>query len=96
MDQVCSPYPINEKFKAFNFHVVDLADGNDMDQIAAAFAEARNTKGQPTAIILNTIKGKGATFAESTGAHSSQPTPEQWEEAIAAAEAELAAVKAAK
>lgn len=45
VDQVCSPYPIVDKFKAFNFHVIDLKDGNDMDQIAAAFAEAKATKG---------------------------------------------------
>ena len=48
VDQVCSPYPIVDKFKAFNFHVIDLKDGNDMDQIAAAFAEAKATKGMPS------------------------------------------------
>ena len=87
---------IGAKFAAFGWNVIELQDGNDVEQIYDAVQEAYATKGQPTAIILNTIKGKGATFAESTGAHSSQPTPEQWEEAIAAAEAELAAVKAAK
>ena len=56
VDQVCSPYPIVDKFKAFNFHVIDLKDGNDMDQIAAAFAEAKATKGMPTAIIAQHIK----------------------------------------
>ena len=55
VDQVCSPYPIVDKFKAFNFHVIDLKDGNDMDQIAAAFAEAKATKGMPTAIIAHTV-----------------------------------------
>ena len=64
VDQVCSPYPIDEKFKAFNFHVIDLKDGNDMDQIADAFKEARNTKGMPTAIIAHTVKGKGVSFME--------------------------------
>ena len=64
VDQVCSPYPIDEKFKAFNFHVIDLKDGNDMDQIAAAFAEARDVKGQPVAIIAHTVKGKGVSFME--------------------------------
>ena len=64
VDQVCSPYPIVDKFKAFNFHVIDLKDGNDMDQIAAAFAEARATKGMPTAIIAHTVKGKGVSFME--------------------------------
>ena len=53
----CSPYPIDKKFEAFNFHVINI-DGNDFDQIEAAFKEARNTKGMPTAIIAKTIKGK--------------------------------------
>lgn len=79
VDQVCSPYPINEKFKAFNFHVVDLADGNDMDQIAAAFAEARNTEGQPTAIIAHTVKGKGVSFMENqVGWHGKAPNDEEY------------------
>ena len=79
VDQVCSPYPINEKFKAFNFHVVDLADGNDMDQIAAAFAEARNTKGQPPAIIAHTVKGKGVSFMENqVGWHGKAPNDEEY------------------
>ena len=69
----------NEKFKAFNFHVVDLADGNDMDQIAAAFAEARNTKGQPTAIIAHTVKGKGVSFMENqVGWHGKAPNDEEY------------------
>ena len=62
VDQVCSPYPIVDKFKAFNFHVIDLKDGNDMDQIAAAFAEAKATKGMPTAIIAHTVKRQGCFF----------------------------------
>ena len=79
VDQVCSPYPINEKFKAFNFHVVDLADGNDMDQIAAAFAEARKIKGQPTAIIAHTVKGKGVSFMENqVGWHGKAPNDEEY------------------
>ena len=87
---------IGAKFDAFGWNVIDVADGNDVEQIWGALEQAEACKGKPTCLILNTVKGKGATFAESTGAHSSQPTPEQWEEAIAAAEAELAAVKAAK
>ena len=87
---------IGAKFDAFGWNVIDVADGNDVEQIYDAVQEALTVKGVPTCIVLNTIKGKGATFAEPSGAHSSQPSPEQWEEAIAAAEAELAAVKAAK
>jgi len=60
-------------------HVVDLADGNDMDQIAAAFAEARNTKGQPTAIIAHTVKGKGVSFMENqVGWHGKAPNDEEY------------------
>ena len=79
VDQVCSPYPINEKFKAFNFHVIYLKDGNDMDQIADAFKEARNTKGMPTAIIAHTVKGKGVSFMENqVGWHGKAPNDEEY------------------
>ena len=79
IDQVCSPYPIDEKFKAFNFHVINLADGNDMDQIAAAFAEAKTVKGQPVAIIAHTVKGKGVSFMENqVGWHGKAPNDEEY------------------
>lgn len=79
VDQVCSPYPIGEKFKAFNFYVIDLKDGNDMDQIADAFKEARNTKGMPTAIIAHTVKGKGVSFMENqVGWHGKAPNDEEY------------------
>ena len=60
---VCSPYPIDEKFKAFNFHVINV-DGNDFDDLSSAFDEARQTKGMPTAIVAKTIKGKGVSYME--------------------------------
>ncbi len=83
VDQVCSPYPINEKFKAFNFHVIDLKDGNDMDQISDAFKEARNTKGMPTAIIAHTVKGKGVSFMENqVGWHGKAPNDEEYATAM--------------
>lgn len=82
------------KFDAFGWNVIELADGNDVEQIYDAVKAAYQVSGKPTCIVLNTIKGKGCTFAESSGAHSSQPTKEQWDEAIATAEAELAKVKA--
>ena len=63
IDTVCSPYPIDKKFEAFNFHVINI-DGNDFDQIRAAFAEAKATKGMPTAIVAKTVKGKGVSFME--------------------------------
>ena len=89
VDQVCSPYPIDEKFKAFNFHVINLADGNDMDQIAAAFAEARETKGQPVAIVAHTVKGKGVSFMENqVGWHGKAPNDEEYAIAMADLEKE--------
>ena len=64
LDQVNSPYPIDKKFEAFNFHVINVADGHDFKQLAAAFAEARKIKGQPSAIICKTVKGKDVSFME--------------------------------
>ena len=82
VDEVCSPYPIDEKFKAFNFHVINI-DAHDFTQIKAAFDEARATKGQPTAIIAKSIKGKGVSFMENQAKwHGSAPNDEQFEEAM--------------
>ena len=79
VDEVCSPYPINEKFAAFNFNVIDLSDGNDMEQIAAAFKAAREVKGKPTAIIAHTLKGKGVSFMENqVGWHGKAPNDEEY------------------
>ena len=81
---VCSPYPIDKKFEAFNFHVINVADGNDMDQLRAAFAEARETKGMPTAIIMKTVKGKGVSFMENQASwHGVAPNDEQYAIAMA-------------
>ena len=78
IDEVCSPYPIDKKFEAFNFHVINI-DGNDFDQIDAAFKEARSTKGMPTAIIAHTVKGKGVSFMENqVGWHGTAPNDEQY------------------
>ncbi len=79
VDDVCSPYPIDKKFEAFNFHVINVADGNDMAQLRAAFAEAKATKGQPTAIIMKTVKGKGVSFMENqVGWHGKAPNDEEY------------------
>lgn len=85
---------IGAKFDAFGWNVIEVADGNDVEQVYDAVEAAYQVTGKPTCIVLNTIKGKGCTFAEPSGAHSSQPSKEQWDEAIAFAEAELAKVKA--
>ena len=79
---VNSPYPVDKKFEAFNFHVINI-DGNDFDQIEAAFKEARKTKGMPTAIIAKTIKGKGVSFMEDqAGWHGKAPNDEQYAQAM--------------
>ena len=79
---VNSPYPIDKKFEAFTFHVINI-DGNDFDQIEAAFKEARKTKGMPTAIIAKTIKGKGVSFMEDqAGWHGKAPNDEQYAQAM--------------
>ena len=83
IDDVCSPYPIDKKFEAFNFHVINI-DGNDFDQLDAAFKEARNTKGMPTAIICKTLKGKGVSYMEgSIDWHGKAPNDEEYEIAMA-------------
>lgn len=83
IDDVCSPYPIDKKFEAFNFHVINI-DGNDFDQIDAAFKEARATKDMPTAIICKTVKGKGVSFMEnSAGWHGKAPNDDEYAVAMA-------------
>ena len=78
------PYPIDKKFEAFNFHVINVADGNDMEQLAAAFKEARETKGMPSAIIMKTVKGKGVSFMENQASwHGVAPNDEQYAVAMA-------------
>ena len=67
---------------AFNFHVINI-DGHNFDEIAAAFKEARETKGQPTAIIAKTVKGKGVSFMENQASwHGSAPNDEQYAAAM--------------
>lgn len=83
IEEVCSPYPIDKKFEAFNFHVISI-DGNDFEQIERAMKEARETKGMPTAIIAKTLKGKGVSFMEGQAAwHGTAPNDEQYAIAMA-------------
>lgn len=82
VEEVNSPYPIDEKFAAFNFHVINI-DGHNFDEIEAAFEEAKATKGKPTAIIAKTLKGKGVSFMEDKAAwHGAAPNQEQYEVAM--------------
>ena len=83
IEEVNSPYPIDKKFEAFNFHVINI-DGNDFDQIDAAFKEAKTVKGCPTAIIAKTIKGKDVSFMENqAGWHGKAPNDEEYAVAMA-------------
>ena len=88
IEDVCSPYPIDKKFEAFNFNVINI-DGHDFDQIRAAMKAARDCKGMPTAIIMKTTKGKGVSFMENNaGWHGKAPNDEEY----ATAMADLAAI----
>ena len=84
IDEVNSAMPLADKFRAFKWHVIELADGNDMAQVAAAFAAAREVTGAPVAIIAETVKGKGVSFMENqVGWHGKAPNDEQFEQAMA-------------
>ena len=88
IEEVNSAMPIADKFRAFKFHVIELADGNDMAQIRAAFAEAREVKGQPVCIVAETVKGKGVSFMENeVDWHGKGPNDDQYEQALAELEA---------
>ena len=78
IDDVCSPYPIDKKFEAFNFHVIN-AEAHDFDSLRAAFKEAKETKGMPTAIVVKSVKGKGVSFMENKAAwHGTAPDDDQY------------------
>ena len=82
IEDVCSPYPIDEKFKAFHFHTINI-DGHNFDEIAAAFAEAKTIKGKPTVIIARTVKGQGVSFMEDEVSwHGKAPNDAEFEIAM--------------
>ena len=90
IDEVMSPYPIVDKCKAFGLHTIEI-NGHDFDQIEAAFAEARATKGVPTAIVMKTTKGKGVSYMEDkAGWHGKAPNDEELEIALKELDAVLA------
>ena len=83
IEDVCSPYPIADKFKAFNFNVIEI-DAHDFEQIGSAFNKAKETKGMPTAIIAKSTKGKGVSFMENQASwHGTAPNDEQYAQAMA-------------
>lgn len=81
IDEVCSPYPIDEKFKAFNFNVINI-DGHNFDEIEDAFNKAKASD-KPTAIIAKTTKGKGVSFMENNcGWHGKAPNDDEYAQAL--------------
>lgn len=82
IDDVMSPYPIDKKFKAFGFEVINI-NGHDIDEILKAFEVSKNIKGKPTVIVAKTIKGKGISYMENqVGWHGKAPNKEEYELAI--------------
>ncbi len=83
IEEVCSPYPIEDKFKAFQFNVISVEDGNSMEQLQQAFYQAKEEKGRPVAIVLKTVKGKGVSFMENkAGWHGTAPNEEEYKLAM--------------
>lgn len=83
LEEVCSAYPIDKKFEAFHFHVICVDDGNDMEKLRSAFREARTVTGKPTAIIAETIKGKGISFMEDNASwHGKAPNDAEYKTAM--------------
>lgn len=83
IEDVCSPYPIDKKFEAFNFHVINI-DAHDFDQIRNAMKEARETKGMPTCIVMHSLKGKGVSYMEDNADwHGKAPNDAEYAQAMA-------------
>lgn len=94
ISDVMSPYPIDEKLKAFGFHVINI-NGNDFDDLEKAFNEAKTVKGQPTGIVMKTLKGKGVSYMEGqVGWHGKAPNDAEYEQAMAELNAALAELEA--
>ena len=92
--EVMSPYPIVDKLEAFGFHV-EQVDGHNFDELEAAFAAAKQTKGQPTAIVMKTVKGKGVSYMENNvGWHGKAPNDAEYEQAMTELKAQLAQLEA--
>ena len=86
---VMNPLPIDEKFKAFGWHVIVVENGNDIEAIIAALEEAKTVTGKPTVIVARTTKGKGVSFMENKASwHGVAPSREQCEQALSELEGE--------
>ncbi len=94
VDEVNSPYPIADKFKAFKWNVVEI-DGHDFDAIESALENAKATKGVPTCIVMKTVKGKGVSYMENAvGWHGKAPNTEEYEQAMTELKSALAELEA--
>ena len=92
-EDVMAQEVLKDRVKSFGWHVICPEDGNDVDQMIAAFEEAKQTKGQPTCIIANTVKGKGSPVMENKASwHHHVPTPEEYDEIVKDLDAHLAAL----
>ena len=90
ISDVCSPYPITDKFAAFGWHVIEM-DAHDFDSIEKAFNEAETVVNQPVAIVITSVKGKGVSFMENQVSwHGTAPNAEQYEAAMTELKAQLA------
>ena len=93
LEEVCSPEPLDQKYAAFGWHVIQI-DAHDLDAIEAAFKEARTVKGKPTVIIQHSVKGKGVSYMENNVSwHGAAPNTEQYEVAMTELKAALAALQ---
>ncbi len=93
VNEICSPYPIAEKFAAFGFRTLEV-DGHDFEALADAFEQAKRTKGQPTVIVAKTIKGKDVSFmSDNVAWHGAAPNEDQYKTAVADIEKVLAGLK---
>ena len=93
IEEVMSPYPIDEKFRAFKWNVITI-DGHDYAQIADAIDAAKEAQGRPTMIVAKTVKGKGVSFMENNVKfHGSTPTAEQFEQAFKELDAQIASLE---
>ena len=91
---VMSPYPIVDKLLAFGFHVQAI-NGHDFDAIEKALKSARKVKGQPSAIVMETVKGKDVSYMENdAGWHGKAPNDAEYEIAMAELNAKLAELEA--
>ena len=94
INKVMSPYPIVDKLCAFGFRVQQI-EGHNFDQIEEAFAKARQVKGQPSAIVIKTIKGKDVSYMENqAGWHGKAPNDAEYEQAMTELKAKLAELEA--